>query len=577
MGLNEELKRIVWKIALRNKLKYNKIDINSVIGRFIYEKPEVKKVLKSIIPDIRKIVENVSSLSLDEAKTLAEKYGVKLDESKSYEMDFPPLEEAVEGKVVTAFPPEPSKYPHLGHAKAAFVNYYYARRYKGTFILRFEDSNPEKANKDYYDAFMEDLKWLGMEWDFIDYLSDHIDKYYKLTEMLIKRGKAYVCSCSPEKISEYRRKGLECEHRSQTVEKNLELWRKMLSGEIDEGKAVVRLKIDMKHKNSAMRDPAIMRISKHKHPRMGNKYHVWPLYDFGTALLDAWEGVTHRFRSKEFEMRDELQNYIREVCGFKKHPKITEIARFEIKGFLTSGRKIRELIKNGIVKGWDDPRLLTIRALRKRGFLPEAIKDFLKRTGLSKAEGKLEFEMLATINRQYLDPIANRYFAVFDPVELEVVDAEERTARIKYHPDYPERGLREVYTNGKFYISKDDANSIEVGDVIRLIDVYNIKIIEKGKDKIRAKYHSDDIVKSMRKIQWVSKNDDYIDVEMVVPEPLLKDNEEINYDSLKIINGIGESSLKNLKLNDRIQLVRIGFVKVQHKDDSKINFLFIHK
>ena len=576
-SLSSELEKLIWKISVKNRLKYDKLDFKSVVGKLVHERPEIKKDLRSIISEIKKIVDKVSSLSLEDVQELAEKYSVVLEEEKSSsEIEFPPLEKVTKGKIVTAFPPEPSKYPHLGHAKAAFVNYYYARKYDGTFILRFEDSNPEKAKDEYYQAFVEDLKWLGIEWDKIDYLSDHIEEYYKLTEKLLKEGKAYVCTCSKEKISEYRREGKECEHRNQSIEKNFELWRKMLSGEIEEGKAIIRLKIDMNHKNSVMRDPAIMRISKAEHPRLGRKYFVWPLYDFGTALLDAWEGITHRFRSKEFEMRDELQNYIREICGFSNHPKITEMARFEIKGFLTSGRKIRKLIQDGVVGGWDDPRLLTIRALRRRGFLPEAIKDFLKRTGLSKAEGKLEFEVLATVNRQHLDPAANRYFAVFNPVELDVVDVKEKVAKINYHPDHQERGYREIITKGKFFISREDAEKLNVGDVIRLVDVYNIEVVEKSDNKIKAKYHNDEIVKSMKKIQWVSRDDDYVEVKLIVPGLLLDENGEINENSLEIKSGLGESHIKNLKIGERIQLLRIGFAKVE-KTNPEIEFLFIHK
>ena len=570
-----DIEKEIYKIALMNAIKYEKVKVSSIVNKCVAIIPGFKEKIRKYLPCVKRVVKKVNSLSKEEIKKEIESLGIEIKE-KEEKKDLPELPNAEIGKVVTTFPPEPSKFPHLGHAKAAFINWYYARKYKGKFILRFEDTNPEKCKLEYYDAFREGLKWLGLKWDEEDILSHHLKKFYEITEMLIKNGKAYVCLCPKEKINKLRKIGKECEHRNQAIEKNLELWEKMLNNEFDEGEATVRLKIDMQHKNPVMRDPSIMRISKAVHPITGDKHIVWPLYDFGTALMDAWENITHRFRSKEFEMRTKLQDFIREACGFKTHPIIQEIARFEIKGFITSGRKIRELIKNGVVKGWDDPRLLTLKALKRRGFLPEAIKDFLLRTGVSKAEGKIDFETLATINRQYLDAKANRYFFVSNPFLLEVKDAPEKIAKINYHPDFPERGFREILTNGKFYISKEDADSLKKGDIIRLIDVYNIEIIEKRENKMIAKYHSDIIDKRMKKIQWVSLKDDFVKVKVKIPFLLVDENGNINEKSLTEKNGIGESWIKNIKIDERVQFVRFGFVKLENVN-KEFEFLFIHK
>jgi glutamyl-tRNA synthetase len=424
---------IIEKCAIENALKYGKASVEAVAKKVFSQINVEKERKKELIEKIKEIVEKINSLSFEEIKRIASERGITIIE-KSEEYEFPELPN-VKGKVVTAFPPEPSKYPHLGHAKAAFINWFYANKYNGKFILRFEDTNPEKAKREFYDAFRDALKWLELNWQEEDILSLHLEEFYDATYRLIVKEKAYVCNCPKEKIREYRKIGKECEHRSQSIEKNLKLWEEMLNGK----NYVVRAKIDMKHKNAAMRDPALLRVSLHKHPIVGEKYKVWPLYDFGTALMDYFEKITHRFRSKEFEMRTELQNWIREALGIKEHPKIFTIARFEIEGFLTSGRKIRELINNKILDGWDDIRLITIAALRKRGFLAKAIKDFLYRTGIPKSEGKLSIEMLESINRQHLDAIANRYFFVENPVRLKVINAKQKVAKIYYHPNFKDR------------------------------------------------------------------------------------------------------------------------------------------
>ncbi|MEM0480992.1 MAG: glutamate--tRNA ligase [Candidatus Aenigmatarchaeota archaeon] len=565
----EDINKIIEDAAIENALKYGKASFDAVAKKvFSQIKVENKK---DVIEKIREVVEKINNLSKEEIeKIAAERNIIIVKKVKEYE--FPELPN-VKGKVVTAFPPEPSKYPHLGHAKAAFINWYYASKYNGKFILRFEDSNPEKAKREYYDAFRNALKWLELNWQEEDVLSLHLEEYYDAVYKLIIKNKAYVCTCEREKIKKYRKEGIECEHRNQSIEENLKLWERMLSKELN---AIVRAKIDMNHKNAAMRDPALVRISFHKHPITGEKYHVWPLYDFGTALLDHWEGITHRFRSKEFEMRTELQNWIREALGIKEHPTIMEIARFEIKGFLTSGRKIRELIEKKVLEDWSDIRLITIDALKRRGFLPQAIKDFLYRTGISKAEGNLEFEMLESINRQHLDKLANRYFFVDNPIRLKVLNAKTKIAKIKYHPDFEDRGYREILTKGEFFISKNDFENLKVGDEVRLIDVYNIKILEKTENEIVAEYIGEELKKEIPKIHWISLHDDFVKVNVIKPNKLFL-NGELNPKSLEIISGLGESHIKNLFLGERVQFVRFGFVKLEKIVENVFTFIFIHK
>lgn len=549
----KNIEKIVIKYTLINAIEFNgKANVQAVIGKVLNEVPQLKKNVKSLAKYVKKIVDEVNSWGLEKQEKEFEKLNLKI-EKKEYKKELPDLPNAKKGKVVTAFPPEPSKYPHIGHAKAALINYLYAKKYNGKFILRFEDTNPELAKEEYYNAIIEGLKWLKIDWDKIDYISDHIDEYYKLTEKLLKEKNAYVCLCPQEKIKLMRYKMNECEHRKQSLEKNLELWEKMHSI-FKEGEATVRLKIDMFHKNAAMRDPSIMRIIDKMHVRTGNRYRVWPVYDFGTSIMDGLEGVTHRIRSKEFEMRTELQQYIQKLLGFKS-PFITEIARFNLEGVPSSGRIIRQMIDNKELIGWDDPRLTTLMALKRRGFKPEAIKEFLISTGISKSESVLTWEMLESFNRRFVDAEANRYFVVFDPVEISIENAPEITyIEELLHPDYPERGKRIIPVNTKrIFISKDDFEKFK-GKEVRLIGLFNI-IMNKN-----AKYKGKEVFMEMPKIQWVSENN--IKIKIIMNNGVIKEV-------------IAEPGISKLKENDIIQMIRVGFSRLDSVKDML--FFFTHK
>jgi len=548
-------KKIILKYALLNAAQYDgKANVQAVLGKILREKPELKKKIKDMIPDIQKIVKDVNSWSKEKQKSEIKKIGISLERKVEERRELPDLPNAKMGKVITAFPPEPSKYPHIGHAKAALINYLYAKKYKGKFIVRFEDTNPELSKKEFYYALINGLKWLGIKWDKLDYVSDHIEKYYKSTERLIKENKAYVCVCKQNEIKKNRRLMEECKCRKNSLNENLELWTKMLTA-FKEGEASVRIKISMEHKNAAMRDPTIMRIIDYPHPRIKKKYRVWPMYDFATALMDSWGGITHRIRSKEFEMRTELQQFIQKSLGLKS-PYITEIARFNLKGVTSSGRQIREMIKNKELFGWDDPRLTTLIALKRRGFNPEGIKEFLVSTGVSKSEATLTWDVLESFNRSVIDPKCNRYFCVFNPVKIKIKDSPKvNKVRIHLHPDFPRRGYREIPVNiNKIFISKDDFKKFK-GKKVRLIGLFNVKLDKK------AEFISKEIVMKMPKIQWVSEKN--IPVSIVMNDGSIK-------------KGITESETKKLKVNDRIQFVRFGFCRLD-KVKPDLVFYFTHK
>jgi len=551
------MNEIILKHVLLNATQYEgKANLKAVIAKLLAEDPELKNNIVQVMKEASEIIKKVNSCELEKQKQKLEEMGIKIEKkSKEDNHELSDLPNAIPGEVVTAFPPEPSKYPHIGHAKAALINYLYAKKYNGKFLLRFEDTNPKLVKQEYYDAIIDGLKWLGIEWDGeIDYITDHIDEYYHATEKLINGNKAYVCSCKSEEISKHRREMTECSCRNKSIQENLEDWKKMLSGEIQEGEATVRLKISMSHKNAVMRDPSIMRIINHSHVRTGDKYRVWPMYDFGTSLMDSWEGVTHRIRSKEFEMRKELQQFIQESLDLPT-TRIEEIARFNLEGVESSGRKIREMIDTGQLLGWDDPRLTTLMALKRRGFQPEAIREFLVATGVSKSESTITWNKFESFNRKVIEPIANRYFAVFDPVEISVSGCPEvNQAEEPLHPDYPERGNRIVPVNtNKIFISKQDFDKYQ-GKEVRLIGLFNI-ILEEN-----AKYVGNEIVQEMPKIQWVSENN--------VPVSIVMDNGSEK-------ECIAEPEVSNLKVDDIIQFFRFGFCRLDDKEG--VRFYFTHK
>jgi glutamyl-tRNA synthetase len=534
----------ILKYALLNAIEHGgKADLQAVLGKLIAEDESIKGKIREIIPQVKEVIEEVNSFSLEEQKRKISEFGMKFEKKKGKEKyELPELPNAEFGKVVTAFPPEPSKFPHLGHAKAALINFLYAKKYKGKFILRFEDSNPELAKKEFYDAFIDGLEWLGIKPDKIDYLSDHLPKFYNTIVQLIKSGHVYICRCNQKTIKTKRALGEACIHREHSVSENLKLWEKMLKV-FKPKQATARLKIDMKSPNTTLRDPSIARISDASHPRTGKRYRVWPVYDFGTAMLDIWEKVTHRVRSKEFEIRKELQQYIQKILG-KEPPYIFEIGRFKIKGAITQGRVIREMIKKKELFGWDDPRLTTLVALRKRGFLPEALKEFLLSTGVTKTEGVYDWEMVEAINRKFVDPIANRYFAILNPVRIRIEKwLETKFVKVPLHPSFPKRGVRRIPVNPeKIYIEKEDYKNFKQKDV-GLINLMTIHI-----DK-HVKFVTEEIRYEDPKIQWVSEP--HVRVKIIMPNG-------------KIVSAIAEPDLVKVEAGDLIQLVRVGFCRVDN-------------
>jgi len=545
MGIEE----IAKKYALINAIKFDgKASLKAVIGKVM---AEVKGDAKEIVKIVREVVEEINKLSIEEQKKIAEKLGIEInEEKKKKEIKLPPLPDARKGEVVTRFPPEPNGYLHIGHAKAAVIDYEYARMYDGIFILRFDDTNPVNEKKEFYDAQKEDLKWLGIEWDKEYRTSDNLPKHYELAKELLERGCAYICTCSEEEIRKNRRLGKECACRNRKEQPWDEFFK------MKEGEAVLRLKGDMKSQNTAMRDPILFRIIDHPHPIHGTRFRVWPTYDFYGAIEDSLSGITHPFRTKEYELRDEVYFYILDCLDLRK-PHLMEFSRLSIKGMPVSKRKLKPLVEKKLVWGWDDPRLPTLRGLARRGILAEAIKEFVLSQGISKSESVVVFENLEAVNRKLLDGMAKRLFFVPEPVKVIVENAPEREAVLKYHPSI-NMGERKVETKGMFYIPASDASKFEKGSKFRLKDLYNVVVLEKN-DVIKGEYAGDELLQ-IPKIQWVTE--EHYEMEVIIPHLPFK-NGEFDENSLKITKGYVEKNIDEIKHGEIVQFERFGFVRIE--------------
>jgi len=558
-----DLKKTILKYALQNAIKFNgKANPGAVIGKVFAENPSLKSKAKEVSKEVQEIIKKINKIHIKEQLKQLQKLAPELLEKKEKEKkELPELPNA-KGKVVTRIPPEPSKYNHIGHALSFLLNYLYAKKYNGKCILRFEDTNPLTAKQEYVDAMKEDvLDYLDIKPDKIVFVSDDMHKFYKLAEQLIRKDKAYVCFCSREKMQEFRHKGKECDCRKKAISKNIEEWKNMLNKKYKEGECSLRLKIDMKAANHVMRDPVIMRLCYAEHYLQKKKYPVWPMYDFENAIEEELCGITHILRSSEFgSMRVELQDYIKDLFGFKKQT-IVQYGRFNILGAITQGREIRKLIEEKKVVGWDDPRLVTLRALRRRGIIKETFYELVLEVGLSKAETNLDWSRISSINRSILDPKAYRYFFITDPIEIKIENAPQQKLELDLHPDN-KKGGRKFLTKDRFYISSDDYKEFKEGKLYRLMDCLNF--VKKNK-----KFVFDSLVveiyrkKGDKIIHWLPKEKDLVKVEVLMPDA-------------KIKKGLAEKTIKKLKVSDIIQFARFGFCRLDEIKGNEYKFWYTH-
>jgi glutamyl-tRNA synthetase len=572
---NSELKEDIRKTALLNAIKHEgKAQTGSVIGKTLGEKPDLRSKIKEISTLVNKIVKEVNTLSFDEQKNIVEENWPEalVKEKVEKEKRLPPLPNVDKYRqVVTRFSPNPDCVLHLGSARAIILCHEYVHMYKGKFVLRFEDTDPKikRPLLEFYDRIREDLAWLGCKPNEEHIQSDRIPIYYEYAEKLLKAGNAYVCTCQPEIFREKALASKSCDCRSLPIEEHLARWRRMQQGGYSEGEAVLRVKTDLDHPNPAVRDWPAARVidaKKHPHPRVGSKYHVWPLYNLACGIDDHLLGVTHIIRGKEHLTNQVRQEYMYKHLGWK-YPEAIHYGRLKITGAYLSKSKIVQGIREGMFKDWDDPRLATFAALRRRGITPEAIKKMIIDIGPKTQDLILSWENLYAYNRKILDPAANRYFFVQNPIELTVRKIpEEYMVRLNLHPEYPERGFREytIKPEGNehaaaFWVSKKDIDTTKTGSMIRLMELFNVKIEKASSYSAEASFVSNAYEEAKKGkvplIHWIPVGED-MPCQVVMPDAAMSE-------------GIAEKTCKQLKQNTVIQFERFGFVRID-KNNAKL-------
>ncbi|MCS5527861.1 MAG: glutamate--tRNA ligase [Nitrosopumilus sp.] len=569
--MDEKIRKEIRKMTLQNAFEHEgKTKEKIILGKILGTKPEFRTKVKEISIDIAEIVSNVNQLSIEEQKKeIDENFPEILAPKEKIEgrKGLPELKNAQQGKVVTRFPPEPNGYPHIGHAKAAIINSEYAKMYGGKFILRMDDTNPEAERMEYHAAIKVGLEWLGIKFDTVKNTSDDMEVFYEKGMELINSGKAYICKCKRENISKNRRERKECKCSREDIDKNISNWGKMET-KFKPGEAIVRFRGNMKADNAVMRDPVLFRIIHGKHYTVGEKYRIWPSYDFAVAIEDSIDGVTHAYRSKEFELRKELIDAILDSLNMRK-PEQGFFSRLEFKGMPISKRVIKPLIEDRKVSWYDDPRLPTLEGLKKRGIKPEAIRKFIMSLGLTKANTLAPFDSLEAFNRKFVDGDSIRLFMVSNPRKLTVKNLSITSVEISNHP-VNDMGKRKIDVDGNFYISGEDIQNIEEGTQIRLLGLGNILITKKG-NELEGEYVKDGDITSIPKIQWVSQKTAHR-IKMIIPKILFID-EKFNEDSLEELEVYSEPHYLQLKEGEEIQFVRFGYCR----KDSQNQAIFTHK
>lgn len=520
------------------------------------------------------------------------------------------LESGKHKDIITRFPPEPNGYLHIGHAKSIVLNFELADEFKGKTNLRFDDTNPVKEDTEYVESIENDVRWLGYDWDNLYFASNYFDTMYEKAILLIKKGKAYVCDLTGDEIKEYRgtltEPGKESPYRNRTVEENLSLFEQMKNGDFKDGEKVLRAKIDMTSPNINMRDPIIYRIAHSEHHNTGNKWCIYPMYDFAHPLEDAIEGITHSICTLEFEDHRPLYDWVVRECEMENVPQQIEFARLNMTNTVMSKRKLKLLVDENVVDGWDDPRMPTIAGLRRKGCPAVAIRNFCKEIGVAKAASIVDSSMLDYFIREELNKEAPRTMAVLNPLKVVITnypEGETEMLEIENNPDKPEEGKRLVPFSREIYIEQEDFMEeppkkyfrLFPGNEVRLKGAYFIKCNDFIKDEngkvveIHCTYDPETKsgsgftgrkVKST--IHWINLST-AIDAEFRLYEPLLLDENEdvnknflenINPNSLEVLHGYVEPLMKEAKKGDAFQFFRHGYFNVDSKYTTEDKLVF---
>ncbi len=582
---DEEIKKILWIAGLKNAVEFGgKPNKKAVMGKLMAQRADLRPKAKIIIPILDQIIEEIQNLSLDEQKARllelepsALEKKEKIKESKELP-ELPNLDKF--DKVIMRLAPYPSGALHIGNARMIILNHEYVKRHKGELYLFYDDTigspkalrdspNAKYVIPEAYDLIKEGLDWLGIKVDKIFYKSDRLEIYYEYCEKLIKDNLAYVCLCSADEFKKFKSSKKACPHREQSIEKNLEEWKKMLDREYHEMEAVVRLKTGMDQKDPAYRDIIIMRISEAEHPRVGTKYTVWPMLEFSWAIDDHLVGITHILRGVDLIKEDFVENFIWDHFGWKK-AEFLHYGRIKFPDMKLSKTYARNMIQKGIFRGWDDPRTWSLQSLKKRGIRPEALREALLDLGMSLTGITFSVNWLYAKNKVIIDDLSDRYFFVEDPYELIInnVPFSEYISEPLLNPNHPDKGTRKIHLKSdgdlyKLFIAKKDAETLKKDSIFRLKDFINVSVVDKGVEgKIVANFHSKELNREFPIIHWVPQ-DSNISIKILKPDGVIS-------------RGKGEINLLKIPMETPIQFERYGFVNPIELNDKELFCYFTH-
>lgn len=559
--MSDQIEDTIRKFALQNAVFFKgTANPKAVVGKILGGCPELRSKAAEITPLINQIVGEVNAMGLKaQTKALAEVDSTMLvKEKKERKYELPELEN-VDGKVVMRIAPGPSGPLHLGHTRVSILNDEYVKRYGGDLVLRFEDTNPEKIDPDAYDMIPEDLEWLGVKCNRKYIQSDRFEMYYDYTRKLLEAGHAYVCTCDAEHWRQLKEQKQACPCHDLPVETQLERYDKFLAGEYKEGEAVVVVKTDIAHPNPAVRDFVALRLVDHPHPLTGDKYVAYPMMNLSVAIDDHEMGMTHVIRGKDHLNNTFRQEYIFDYFGWKK-PVYYHYGLVNIPDTVLKTSLIKQSIGEGEYSGWDDVRTGTVRAMARRGIKPEAIRRYWVESGIKPVDITFTWENLYGMNRDVIDGVSNRYFFVGNPVRYDIDGIDEIVGKAPLHPDHPERGDRvyKLEDPRTIFLSSDDSKTFLDAGMVRLKDLCNI---EYG---LPAKYAGDDVSvlrKGVRAVQWVGT--DSVKASLVMPDG-------------SITEGLVEGAVLREE-SETVQLERIGFVRIEGKDQDSVRMVFAHR
>ena len=563
------MEKNIKKWVLQNSFQFGSVNPKFVMGMVLKENNELKKDLPKLMKEIETTIKENSQLSNEEIKKQLQELAPELLKKKKPGVKGPlkPLPQAEKGKVIVRIAPSPSGPLHIGHAYGASLNYEYAKMYQGKFLVRIEDTNPENIYEPAYNLIEDDANWLtNKQITEVIIQSSRLGTYYDYAEKLIELNKAYVCTCNPDQWRELKNQGTACPCRKLPKKENQLHYAKMFN-EYATGEAVLRLKTEIDHKNPAMRDFVILRINEHIHPKTGKEQRVWPLMVFSVAIDDHELGITHVLNGKDHTDNGKKEALIMNYLSWKP-PIYQHWGRINFEGFKLSTTKTKLAIEQNEYTGWDDIRLMTLLALRKRGYQAGAFRKYATEIGLSSNDKTVTLEEfwknINAFNKDIIEPQANRYFFVQDPIKIKINNLPKKEVKLDLHPDFPKRGQRTLDSNGEINIGENDLNKLSEGKIHRLMDYCNFEVKDGKYQYVSEIYEDYKSAKSKgRIIHWLP------DEKNIVVNVVLEDN--------NTALGLGEENMKNLKEGDLVQLERNYFARVDKKEKNKIVFWYLHK